>query len=126
MEVLYQLSYPGRSTDLRDFSRRAECEHVFPSGRNGVQMPEFDAYQDLVGKWRWRLRGGDGRTVATSGESFETHWRALRAAEAVRGAAAAALVNSEPAGRVEDPLAEIVVCEARESRRALEAGAAWN
>ncbi|HEX2391928.1 MAG TPA: DUF1508 domain-containing protein [Solirubrobacterales bacterium] len=89
-------------------------------------MPEFDAYQDLVGKWRWRLRGGDGRTVATSGESFETHWHALRAAEAVRGTAAAALVNSEPAGRVEDPLAELVAREARDGRRALEVSAAWN
>jgi uncharacterized protein YegP (UPF0339 family) len=33
-------------------------------------MPQFDAYEDLVGKWRWRLLGSDGRTVATSGESF--------------------------------------------------------
>ena len=30
-------------------------------------MPQFDAYEDLVGKWRWRLLGTDGRTVATSG-----------------------------------------------------------
>lgn len=89
-------------------------------------MPEFDAFQDLVGKWRWRLRGGDGRTVAISGESYDTHWRALRVAEDVRGAAAAALVSSAPAGLVEDPLAEIVAREASEGRRALEAGAAWN
>jgi uncharacterized protein YegP (UPF0339 family) len=94
--------------------------------KNGAKMPEFDAYQDLVGKWRWRLRAGDGRTVATSGESYETHWRALRAAEDVRGAAAAALVSSEPASVVEDPLAEIVTREASEGRRALEASAVWN
>jgi uncharacterized protein YegP (UPF0339 family) len=89
-------------------------------------MPEFDAYQDLVGKWRWRLRGGDGRAVATSGESFESHWRALRAAEDVRGAAAAAQISTLPASGVEDPLTEIVVREAREGRQELEAGAAWN
>ena len=51
-------------------------------------MPQFDAYEDLVGKWRWRLLGADGRTVATSGESFDSHWHALRAAENVRGVAA--------------------------------------
>jgi hypothetical protein len=89
-------------------------------------MPEFDAYQDLVGKWRWRLRAGEGRTVATSGESYETHWHALRAAEDVRGAAAAALVTSVPASVVEDPLAEIVAREAREGQRALEQSAIWN
>ena len=89
-------------------------------------MPEFDAYQDLVGKWRWRLRGGDGRTVATSGESYETHWHALRAAEDVRGAAGAAVVTSEPASVIDEPLAEIVIREAAEGRRALEESAVWN
>ncbi len=49
-------------------------------------MPHFDAYEDLVGRWRWRLVSEDDRTVATSGESYETHWHALRAAENVRGA----------------------------------------
>lgn len=71
-------------------------------------MPQFDAYEDLVGKWRWRLLGGDGRTVATSGESFDSHWHALRAAEGVRGAAAAATVSSIPADGVQDALAAIV------------------
>jgi uncharacterized protein YegP (UPF0339 family) len=89
-------------------------------------MPEFDAYQDLVGKWRWRLRGGDGRTVATSGESYESHWRALRAAEDVRSCAAAACISTVPASEVVDPLAEIVAREAREGREELEASAAWN
>lgn len=89
-------------------------------------MPEFDAYQDLVGKWRWRLRGGDGRTVATSGESYETHWRALRAAEDVRGTAAAAVIESAPAVGAEDPLALILTREASEGREALEESAVWN
>ena len=60
-------------------------------------MPQFDAYEDLVGKWRWRLLGTDGRTVATSGESFDSHWHALRAAENVRGAASGARISSVPA-----------------------------
>jgi uncharacterized protein YegP (UPF0339 family) len=71
-------------------------------------MPEFDAYEDLVGKWRWRLLGVEGRVVASSGESFDSHWHALRAAEDVRGAAAAAAISSAPAAGVEDALAAIV------------------
>jgi uncharacterized protein YegP (UPF0339 family) len=71
-------------------------------------MVQFDAYEDLVGKWRWRLLGADGRTVATSGESFDSHWHALRAAENVRGVAAGALISSVPAAGVDDALARII------------------
>jgi uncharacterized protein YegP (UPF0339 family) len=71
-------------------------------------MPQFDAYEDLVGKWRWRLRGLDGRTVATSGESFDSHWHALRAAEDVRGVASGATISSAPGAGVEDALQAIL------------------
>jgi len=71
-------------------------------------MPQFDAYEDLVGKWRWRLLGADGRAIATSGESFDSHWHALRAAENVRGTAAAARISSTPADGVEDALAALI------------------
>ncbi|MGC1165935.1 MAG: DUF1508 domain-containing protein [Solirubrobacterales bacterium] len=71
-------------------------------------MAQFDAYEDLVGKWRWRLLGADGRTVATSGESFESHWHALRGAEVVRGVAVAARISSTPADGVEDALAALI------------------
>lgn len=74
-------------------------------------MPRFDAYQDLVGRWRWRLLGSDGNALASSGESFDSHWHALRAAENVRGAAAAASISSAPADGVEDALAAIVARE---------------
>lgn len=74
-------------------------------------MSHFDAYEDLVGKWRWRLVAGAGRTVATSGESFDSHWHALRAAEDVRGAASAARISSTPGAGVEDALAAIVARE---------------
>jgi uncharacterized protein YegP (UPF0339 family) len=73
-----------------------------------MEMPQFDAYEDLVGKWRWRLLGADGRTVATSGESFDSHWHALRAAENVRGTAAGAQISSTPADGVHDALAQII------------------
>lgn len=71
-------------------------------------MPQFDAYEDLVGKWRWRLCGQDGRPVATSGESFDSHWHALRAAENVRGVAAGARISGAPADGVKDALSEII------------------
>jgi uncharacterized protein YegP (UPF0339 family) len=71
-------------------------------------MAQFDAYEDLVGKWRWRLLGADGCTVATSGESFDSHWHALRAAENVRGTAAGARISSIPAEGVDDALAAII------------------
>lgn len=71
-------------------------------------MPRFDAYEDLVGKWRWRLLGGEGRPVATSGESFDSHWHALRAAENVRGAASGARISSAPADGVGDALGAII------------------
>lgn len=71
-------------------------------------MPQFDTYEDLVGKWRWRLLGAGGRTLATSGESFASHWHALRAAENVRGAATAARISGTPADGADDPLAAIL------------------
>jgi uncharacterized protein YegP (UPF0339 family) len=71
-------------------------------------MPRFDAYEDLVGKWRWRLLGADGRTVASSGESFDSHWHALRAAEDVRGVAAGARISSTPGDGAQDPLGALI------------------
>ncbi len=71
-------------------------------------MPQFDAYEDLVGKWRWRLLGSDGCPVATSGESFDSHWHALRAAENVRGTAAGAQISSVPADGVHDALSTLI------------------
>ena len=65
---------------------------------------QFDSYEDLAGRWRWRLSTDDGNPVATSGESFETHWHALRAAERVRRAAAAARISGPPGSAAADPL----------------------
>jgi uncharacterized protein YegP (UPF0339 family) len=78
-------------------------------------MPQFDAYEDLVGKWRWRLLGTDGRTAATSGESFDSHWHALRAAENVRGVASGARISNVPADGVDDALGAIIDRELAQS-----------
>jgi uncharacterized protein YegP (UPF0339 family) len=79
-------------------------------------MPHFDAYEDLAGRWRWRLRAPDHRTVATSGESFASHWHALRAAEDVRGVASGVRLSSSPGSGVKDALDEIVERELAQSR----------
>jgi uncharacterized protein YegP (UPF0339 family) len=78
-------------------------------------MPHFDAYEDLVGRWRWRLVAGESRAVASSGESFDSHWHALRAAENVRGAAAGARISGAPAAGVEDALNALVEREVAQS-----------
>lgn len=78
-------------------------------------MPHFDAFEDLVGRWRWRLVGASDRTLATSGESFDSHWHALRAAENVRGAASGAQISGSPANGVEDALSAIIERELERS-----------
>lgn len=77
----------------------------------------FDAYEDLVGKWRWRLLATSGKAVATSGESYDSHWHALRAAENVRGVASGARISGDPANGVQDALAEIVAREVEASHQ---------
>lgn len=79
-------------------------------------MPEFDAFEDLAGKWRWRLVAANGRTVATSGESFHTHWHAMRAAEDVRAVASGAVVSSAPGVGAKDPLGAIIERELARDR----------
>ena len=41
----------------------------------------FVVYEDSAGKYRWRLKGGIGEIVATSGEAFANKSNADRAAE---------------------------------------------
>jgi uncharacterized protein YegP (UPF0339 family) len=78
-------------------------------------MAHFDAYEDLVGRWRWRLIASSGKSVATSGESYDSHWHALRAAENVRGVAGAARISGEPATGVEDALTALIARELEQS-----------
>ena len=59
-------------------------------------MNRFEAFEDLSDKWRWRLIAANGRVVATSGESFDSHTDALRAAATVRNLASTSAVESEP------------------------------
>ena len=49
----------------------------------GVSM-KFEMYQDKAGKWRWRLVAKNGRTVADSGEGYNSPGNARRAMKAFR------------------------------------------
>ena len=35
-----------------------------------MAKPKFQIYTDAAGKFRWRLKDGDGEKVASSGDSF--------------------------------------------------------
>jgi uncharacterized protein len=47
----------------------------------------FEVYADAAGKYRWRLKGGNGQIVASSGESFASKSNAERAAEGFKASA---------------------------------------
>jgi len=52
-------------------------------------------YADTSGKYRWRLVSGNGQTVASSGEAFDSQSNARRAAENVRDNAGSAEVEEQ-------------------------------
>jgi uncharacterized protein len=56
-------------------------------------MWKFEIYADSAGNYRWRLKAGNGQTVASSGESFDSRSNAERAAENVRDNAGDASID---------------------------------
>lgn len=40
----------------------------------------MEVYPDKSGAWRWRVRAGNGKVTAISGESFASRGNAMRAA----------------------------------------------
>jgi uncharacterized protein YegP (UPF0339 family) len=56
---------------------------------------EFTIYRDSAGGFRWRLRAGNHRIVADSGESYVERSGARQAAERVRRAIGGADINDQ-------------------------------
>lgn len=56
-------------------------------------MWKFEIYEDAAGKYRWRLKAGNGEIVASSGEAFASKANAERAAQNV----------SDNAGKADGP-----------------------
>jgi len=52
---------------------------------------KFEVYQDKAGKFRFRLKAGNGEVVAT-GEAYESKANAIKGCEAVQRAAEGAKV----------------------------------
>lgn len=52
-----------------------------------MASPKFEVYADTAGKYRWRLKDGNGEKVASSGESFDSKSNARRAAQNVKSTA---------------------------------------
>ncbi|MCL2464061.1 MAG: DUF1508 domain-containing protein [Micrococcales bacterium] len=52
---------------------------------------KFEVYEDKAGKFRFRLKAGNGEIVA-SGEAYETKASAIKGCEAVQRAAADAKI----------------------------------
>jgi uncharacterized protein YegP (UPF0339 family) len=44
---------------------------------------KFDIYQDEAGEWRWRMKAGNGRIMADSGEGYTARSGAERALRAI-------------------------------------------
>ena len=55
--------------------------------------PYFETFKDTAGQWRWRLKAGNGRKIATSGEWFTRRADAARAATSVQQTAPLAKVR---------------------------------
>ena len=47
-------------------------------------MWQFDVYEDITGRYRWRLFASNGRRVATASESFRSSSHAQEAAKRFR------------------------------------------
>lgn len=52
-----------------------------------MAKPKFQIYTDAAGRYRWRLKDGDGEKVASSADSYASRLDAKLAAELVKGTA---------------------------------------
>lgn len=81
-------------------------------------MTHFEAYEDLAGKWRWRMLADNHLVIASSGESFDSQRDAIRAAEMVRDNAPRSFVSVVPGLSIKTVLRRLIEREdARRSRR---------
>ena len=52
-----------------------------------MAKPKFQIYTDAAGRYRWRLKDGDGEKVASSADSYASRSDAKLAAQLVKGTA---------------------------------------
>lgn len=63
-------------------------------------MIRFEIFRSpFCRQWRWRLRGANGRILATSGESFHNRGDCLSSLDLVRSTNAGTPIVEKPSGR---------------------------
>ena len=72
------------------FASKPRARAAATSFKSRASSWSYVVYEDLVGKYRWRVRESDGKRIACSGEPFTSRPKAERAAEHVRVVAATA------------------------------------
>lgn len=58
-------------------------------------MAKFEVYKDGRGEFRWRLKSGNGQTIATGGEGYTSKSGALNGIKAVQRDAPGASVDDQ-------------------------------
>jgi uncharacterized protein YegP (UPF0339 family) len=66
------------------YSRRRDARRAVDRIRDNVADYEFVVYEDRGGKYRWRLKAGNGETVADSGQGYASEGSANDAVDRVR------------------------------------------
>lgn len=58
-------------------------------------MAKFELYTDSAGEFRWRLRAGNGKVIATSGEGYAARADCAHGIELVRRQAPEATLDEQ-------------------------------
>jgi uncharacterized protein YegP (UPF0339 family) len=68
-----------------------------PLAEETLTVARFEIYKDNQGEFRWLLRSGNGRSIASSGEGYKTKAEAQGAIAVVKRDAPAADVDDQTA-----------------------------
>lgn len=83
-------------------------------------MTHFEAYEDMAGKWRWRMIAENHLVVASSGETYDSQHDAIRAAKVLKENAGRSFVSVVPGVSVKTVLRRLIQREdARRGRLSL-------
>lgn len=52
-----------------------------------MAKPKFEVYEDVAGKYRWRLKSSNGQKIASAARALKARANAKRAAETVKATA---------------------------------------
>jgi uncharacterized protein YegP (UPF0339 family) len=66
------------------YSTRSGARRAVDRIRDRIDEADFEVYEDEAGEFRWRLRGGNDRIMADSGEGYDSRGGAEDAVERVR------------------------------------------